>query len=74
MCNLYSQTKGQQAIIELTRALCDATGNLPMQPGIYPDYSAPIVRNSPAGERELVETVAGCCAPLRRAIHVIQRV
>jgi putative SOS response-associated peptidase YedK len=54
MCNLYSQTKGQQAIIELTRALRDTTGNLPMQPGIYPDYSAPIVRNSIEGDRELV--------------------
>ena len=54
MCNLYSQTKGQQAILELTRAMRDATGNLPMQPGIYPDYSAPIVRNSADGKRELV--------------------
>jgi hypothetical protein len=53
MCNLYSQTKGQQAILEFTRAARDATGNLPMQPGIYPDYSAPIVRNGPDGEREL---------------------
>jgi putative SOS response-associated peptidase YedK len=54
MCNLYSQTKGQQAILELTRAMRDITGNLPMQPGIYPDYSAPIVCNAPDGERELV--------------------
>ena len=54
MCNLYSQTKGQQAILELTRAMRDATGNLPMQPGIYPDYSAPIVCNSADGKRELV--------------------
>jgi putative SOS response-associated peptidase YedK len=54
MCNLYSQTKGQQAIIAPTRALRDATSNLPMQPGIYPDYSAPIVRNAPDNQRELV--------------------
>jgi putative SOS response-associated peptidase YedK len=45
--------QGQQAIIELTRALRDTTGNLPMQPGIYPDYSAPIVRNAADGKREL---------------------
>ena len=52
MCNLYSQTKGQQAIREMTRAMLDSTGNLPPLPGIFPDYAAPIVRNSSAG-REL---------------------
>jgi putative SOS response-associated peptidase YedK len=53
MCNLYSHTKGQQAIRELTKAMIDRTGNLPPMPGIFPDYSAPIVRNSPDG-RELI--------------------
>lgn len=52
MCNLYSQTKGQQAIREFTRAVTDQTGNLPPMPGIFPDYAAPIVRNTEAG-REL---------------------
>lgn len=28
MCNLYSQTKGQQAIIQFTRTMRDRTGNL----------------------------------------------
>ena len=45
MCNLYSLTKGQQAIRELARAMSDRTGNMPPLPGIYPDYRAPIVRN-----------------------------
>lgn len=45
MCNLYSLTKGQAAIIEMTRAMRDTTGNMPPLPGIFPDYSAPIVRN-----------------------------
>jgi putative SOS response-associated peptidase YedK len=52
MCNLYSVTKGQAAIRELTEAMTDITGNLPPLPGIFPDYAAPIVRNQPAG-REL---------------------
>jgi len=52
MCNLYSLTKGQQAIRELARAMSDRTGNLPPLPGIFPDYQAPIVRNQPEG-REL---------------------
>ena len=53
MCNLYSVTKGQAAIIALTRAMRDRTGNLPPMPGVFPDYSAPIVRNAPDGVREL---------------------
>jgi hypothetical protein len=39
MCNLYSVTKGQAAIIELTRALRDRTGNLPPMPGVFPGLS-----------------------------------
>ena len=35
MCNLYSLTKGQAAIIALTRAMRDTTGNLPIFPGIF---------------------------------------
>jgi putative SOS response-associated peptidase YedK len=53
MCNLYSITKGQAAIIAWTRAMRDATGNLPPIPGVFPDYLAPIVRNAPDGVREL---------------------
>jgi putative SOS response-associated peptidase YedK len=53
MCNLYSVTKGQQAIREFTRATADTTGNMPPLPGIYPDYMAPVVANRPGGIREL---------------------
>jgi len=49
MCNLYSLTKGQQAIRDLAGAMRDTTGNLPLFPGIFPDYAAPIVRNAPDG-------------------------
>ncbi len=49
MCNLYSLTKGQQAIRELAGAMIDRTGNLPPMPGIFPDYAAPIVRSGPDG-------------------------
>ena len=62
MCNLYSLSKGQAAIIEMTRAMLDLTGNLPLLPGIFPDYSAPIVRNSEAG-RELVMARWGMPSP-----------
>lgn len=52
MCNLYSLTKSQTAIIEFTRAMKDSTGNLPTMPGIFPDYKAPVVANR-SGIREL---------------------
>jgi putative SOS response-associated peptidase YedK len=63
MCNLYSQTKGQVAIIAFTRALRDTTGNLPPLPGIFPDYIAPIVRNATDGVRELAMTRWGMPGP-----------
>ena len=62
MCNLYSLSKGQAAIIEMTRAMLDLTGNMPPLPGIFPDYSAPIVRNAPEG-RELTMARWGMPSP-----------
>jgi putative SOS response-associated peptidase YedK len=62
MCNLYSLTSGQQAIRELARAMSDRTGNLPLLPGIFPDYQAPIVRNQPEG-RELAMARWGMPSP-----------
>ncbi|MBR0653661.1 SOS response-associated peptidase family protein [Plastoroseomonas arctica] len=52
MCNLYSMTSNQQAIRDLIAGWTDAIGNMPTLPGIFPDYAAPIVRNTPTG-REL---------------------
>ena len=63
MCNLYSLSKGQAAIIEMTRAMRDSTGNMPPLPGIFPDYKAPIVRNQPDG-RELVLARWGMPSPV----------
>ncbi|MBL6459217.1 SOS response-associated peptidase family protein [Belnapia sp. T6] len=63
MCNLYSITKGQQAIREFTRAMADRAGNLPPLPGVFPDYAAPIVRNQPAG-RELTMARWGMPSPV----------
>jgi hypothetical protein len=63
MCNLYSETKGQDAIRALFRTAHDRTGNLPAFPGIFPDQLAPIVRNDPDGERELVVARWGMPGP-----------
>jgi putative SOS response-associated peptidase YedK len=61
VCNLYSITTNQEAIRRLFRVVVDNTGNLPPLPGIYPDYPAPIVRNS-AG-RELIMARWGVPSP-----------
>ncbi len=62
MCNLYSMTKGPQAIRDLVKPWKDSTGNLPPLPGIFPDYPAPIVRNTPEG-RELAMVRWGMPSP-----------
>lgn len=64
MCNLYSVTKGPQAIREFAGAMRDTTGNLPPLPGVFPDYSAPIVRNAPDGARELMMARWGMPSPV----------
>jgi putative SOS response-associated peptidase YedK len=43
--------------------MLDRTGNLPPLPGIFPDYSAPIVRNKPDG-RELTMARWGMPTPV----------
>lgn len=64
MCNLYSITKGPQAIREFTRAVRDTTGNLPPIPGVFPDTFAPIVRNVEEGVRELTMARWGMPSPV----------
>jgi len=64
VCNLYAMTKGQQAILELSRAMRDLTGNLPLLPAIFPDYVAPIVRTGSDGVRELTIARWGMPSPV----------
>jgi hypothetical protein len=53
MCNLYSITKGPQAIRDFVREVRSDVGNMPPLPGVFPDYRAPIVCEGGEG-RELV--------------------
>lgn len=62
MCNLYSQTKGPDAIRAFVDTFTNLAGNLPPQPGIFPDYRAPILRNN-AGIRELAMARWGMPSP-----------
>ena len=49
MCNLYSITTNQAAIIALFRVVNRYVGNLALMPGVFPDYPAPVVRNTDTG-------------------------
>ncbi len=70
MCNLYSQTKSQDAMrqifsdaLEDDETLIDTTGNLPPSPGIFPDYPAPIIRRSLDGNWTLITARWGMPTP-----------
>jgi putative SOS response-associated peptidase YedK len=52
VCNLYNITTNQAAIIGLFRVINRYVGNLAPMPGVFPDYPAPVVRNTDTG-REL---------------------
>jgi putative SOS response-associated peptidase YedK len=70
MCNLYSQTKSQDAMRHVfddmligDEMLEDLTGNLPAQTGIYPDYAAPIIRQGAQGGWQLTMARWGMPTP-----------
>jgi putative SOS response-associated peptidase YedK len=46
MCNLYSITTNQEAIRALFRVINRYVSNRSPRPGVFPDYPAPVVRNS----------------------------
>lgn len=61
MCNLYSHTRNQDAIIQIVRGMTDRAGNV--EPGrVYPDQLAPIVRHGSDG-LELVKARWGMPSP-----------
>ena len=64
MCNLYSITTNQAAIIALFRVMNRYVGNLPPMPGVFPDYPAPVIRNTGTG-REMTTMRWGMPPPPR---------
>jgi putative SOS response-associated peptidase YedK len=65
MCNLYSITTNQAAIIALFRVMNRYVGNLPPMPGVFPDTPAPVVRNTGHGT-ELIPMRSACRLPSQR--------
>jgi putative SOS response-associated peptidase YedK len=53
MCNLYSNTTNQAAIIARFRVINRYVGNLPPMPGVFPDCPASVIRNTDQGTEML---------------------
>ena len=64
MCNIYSITTNQAAIAALFRVVNRYVGNLAPMLGVFPDYPAPVVRNT-GGELELTMMRWGMPPPPR---------
>jgi len=67
MCNLYSITTNQVAIIALFRVINRRVGSLAPMTGVFPDYPALVVRNTDTG-RELSMMRWGIPPPPRNRV------
>ena len=54
MCNLYSLDKNREAVAKMFNVGHNRSIDIPLLPGIFPNYNAPIVRQAADGERETV--------------------
>jgi putative SOS response-associated peptidase YedK len=54
MCNLYSITKGTQAIRQLLKMVNDLTNGFALLTAVFPNKIAPVVRYGADGDFELV--------------------
>lgn len=53
MCNLYAMMKARAEAGRLAKAFRDRNNNQPPQPGVYPDYPAPVIVRGEDGQREM---------------------
>jgi putative SOS response-associated peptidase YedK len=67
MCNLYAMMRGRAEVAALMRAL-DRNNNQPPQPGVYPDYAAPVIVAGEDGRREMRDMRWGMPSP-RQVVH-----
>ena len=53
MCNLYAIMEARAEVARMARAMTDRNNNQPPMPGVYPDYSAPVIVKAADGSREM---------------------
>lgn len=63
MCNLYSVTKGTEAVRRLFRVSSNRAAPFEPRGAIFPGHMAPVVRRAEDGERELLELSWGFVLP-----------
>jgi putative SOS response-associated peptidase YedK len=73
MCNLYSITTNQAAIIALFRVINRYVGNLAPMPGVFPDHPAPVIRDAGQG-RELVMMRWGMPPPSKSPFPIVTNI
>ena len=52
MCNLYSLNKNRESVAKMFNVGHNRSIDIPLLPGIFPNYNAPVVRQALDGERE----------------------
>lgn len=67
MCNLYSFVTSVEAFRQFVKAfdMAEQFGNLQPLPGVFPDYPAPIIRNTTGGPSS--QPSGGECRPRGRS-------
>jgi putative SOS response-associated peptidase YedK len=73
MCNLYAIKRGRAEIAAITRALFDRNHNQPPIPGVYPDYSAPVVLDAGDGQRQMRDMRWGMPSPRKTLLDATSR-
>lgn len=63
MCNLYSLNKNKESVAKMFGVGHNRTVDIPLFPGIFPNYVAPVVRQAADGDRELVNMNWGFVLP-----------
>ena len=63
MCNLYSLNKNRESVAKMFSIGHNRSIDIPLLPGIFPNYVAPVVRQATDGERELVNLNWGFVLP-----------
>ena len=63
MCNLYSMTRNREAILRLFRIPANRAAAFAPLEAIFPGHQAPVIRQAPDGERELVAMSWGFVLP-----------
>ena len=63
MCNLYSLNKNKDSVAKMFGVGHNRTLDVPLFPGIFPNYVAPVVRQAADGDRELVNMNWGFVLP-----------